>query len=193
MDRPLRVAVADDEPVMQLYLEEMLAEFKHEVVAVAGDGRSLVDLCRHNLADLVITDIKMPVMDGIAAVHEIYRERIVPVVFLTGYNSLESTDAARPDFVFVYLVKPVGESELRGAIDLAMRRFGEFQTLADECGDPRTALAHWHTVEMAKEIVAAREELDESQAFDRLRRIAGSDNCSLAETASAIVQSDLVG
>ena len=64
----------------------MLGHLGYEVVAEASDGHTAVELAKRLAPDLVIMDIKMPDMDGIAAANEISRERIAPVVLLTAYS-----------------------------------------------------------------------------------------------------------
>lgn len=179
----LRIAVADDEPVMQMYLEETLTGLGHEVTVVAKDGRDLVDKWRLHPADLIITDIKMPVLDGLAAVREIYRESIVPVVFLTGYNSLDNIDHRPAEFVFVYLVKPVGEEDLRRAVDTGVRLRDEFQLFADDCGGARCALEMWGLVERAKEVIEERIVLQGRTPFEWLRRDADEHGRTLIDAA----------
>ena len=56
----LKVVVADDERDMRQFLQEMLTHLGHTVVGAAEDGRQLVDQCRTNAPDLIVTDIKMP-------------------------------------------------------------------------------------------------------------------------------------
>ena len=80
MSQSLRVVVADDEPDMRDYFRKGLLRLGHQVVAAAADGRELVEQCRALRPDLVITDIKMPELDGIDAATQIYRERPVPVI-----------------------------------------------------------------------------------------------------------------
>ncbi|HRX78261.1 MAG TPA: response regulator, partial [Pirellulaceae bacterium] len=72
MESRLRIAVADDEPDMQEYFEKILPRLGHEVVSIAETGRQLVEHCETLNPDLVITDIKMPDMDGIEAATAIY-------------------------------------------------------------------------------------------------------------------------
>jgi AmiR/NasT family two-component response regulator len=188
-ERALRIAVADDEPVMQLYLEETLTDFGHEVTGVAKDGLELVEFWEKRPADLIITDIKMPTMDGVSAVREIYRRKTVPVVLLTGYNSLESIGAENEDFVMVYLVKPIGAEELQKAIGTAMQRFAEFDMLVKECGDLSTAHKHRRLIERAKELLATCHGIDEPQAFEKLRSMVGEGHSSLSEAAASVVRS----
>jgi response regulator NasT len=72
MSQPLQIAVADDEPDMRDYFRKILPHLGHAVVAVAENGRELVEQCKALRPDLVITDIKMPDMDGIDAAVRIY-------------------------------------------------------------------------------------------------------------------------
>ena len=67
MNTELRIAVADDEPDMRKYFQRILPRLGHKVVAVAENGRALVDLCFQHQPDLVITDIFMPVLPGLYA------------------------------------------------------------------------------------------------------------------------------
>lgn len=187
-NQPLRIAVADDEPVMQMYMQETLEEFGHEVSFVAQNGRELLEYWRLDPPDLIITDIKMPVMDSLAAMREIYRHGTVPVVFITGYNSLENIDANDENFVLVFLVKPVGADDLRGAIDIAMRRFGEYELLVEECGERSLALAHRRLVERAKELLMARQGMGEAHAFQYLQQQVRDGCANLTAAATAVLR-----
>ena len=82
---------------MREYLRELLPRLGHEVMVAEG-GRQLVELCRAFPPDLVITDIKMPDMDGIEAVEEVNREREVPVILVSAHHDAEPARAghARP-------------------------------------------------------------------------------------------------
>ena len=86
MSQSLRIVVADDERNMHEYLQEALPRLGHEVVGVAQTGRELVELCRRLQPDLVITDINMPDMDGLAASEEICRETPIPVIVVSAYH-----------------------------------------------------------------------------------------------------------
>src|SRR3974390_654941 len=123
MDRHLRIAVADDELDMRDYLQAILPCFGHLVVAVASTGRELVEKCRQARPDLVITDIKMPDMDGIDAASLIYAEVPAPIILVSAYHDAELIARAEADHVLGYLVKPIKQSDLEPAIALAMRRF----------------------------------------------------------------------
>ncbi len=124
MSRSLRIAVADDEPDMQDYFRTILPRLGHEVVAVAEDGRELVAPCRAHRPDLVITDIKMPDMDGIDAAAQIYRDGPIPVILVSAYHDAEFIRRAEADHILAYLVKPIKQADLEPAIahrDAAVR------------------------------------------------------------------------
>ncbi len=84
--KSLRIAVADDEADVREFFERYLPRLGHQVVASAEDGRRLVELCRTAKPDLIITDVRMPGLDGLAAVGELFREQSVPVIVVTAYS-----------------------------------------------------------------------------------------------------------
>ena len=131
--QPLRVAVADDEPEIRDYLKEALPRLGHEVVAVASTGRELVDLVRATAPDLVITDIKMPDMDGIDAAVTLYKQRPVPVILVSAFHDAELIARAEADHIMGYLVKPIKQPDLEPVIILAMRRQGREARLLESC------------------------------------------------------------
>ena len=132
MTRALRIVVADDEPDMQDYFRTILPLLGHEVVAAAGTGRELVEQCRATQPDLVITDIKMPEMDGIEAAIAIYQERPVPIILVSAHHDAELLRRAEADHILGYLVKPIKQADLEPVIVLAVRRFEQFQELRKE-------------------------------------------------------------
>ena len=112
MKRTLRIVVADDEQDMREYYQRLLPRLGHQVVGTASNGQELIELCRTTLPALVITDIKMPVMDGIEAAIQIYRERPVPVILVSAYHDAELIARAEADHVQGYLVKPIKPVDL---------------------------------------------------------------------------------
>ncbi|MEO9109886.1 MAG: response regulator, partial [Jatrophihabitantaceae bacterium] len=103
---PLRVLIAEDEALIRLDLREMLREEGFDVVGEAADGEQAVALAKELLPDLVICDIKMPKMDGIAAAAQIAGKRIAPVVMLTAFSQRDLIERARDAGAMAYLVKP---------------------------------------------------------------------------------------
>ena len=150
MDRHLRIAVADDELDMRDYLQAILPCFGHLVVAVASTGRELVEKCRQERPDLVITDIKMPDMDGIAAASQICKDFPIPVILVSAYHDHDLVERAGEDHILAFLVKPIKQADLEPAIAIATRRFEQFQALRREAADLRQALENRKLIERAK-------------------------------------------
>lgn len=190
MQIKLRIAVADDEPDMQEYLEKVLTRLGHKVVSVASTGLELVEHCREHSPDLIISDIKMPELDGIEAATEIYEEQAVPVVLVSAFHDRDLIDRAECDHIMAYLVKPIKQADLEPAIALAMKRFQQFETVKREATDLRQALEDRKFIERAKGIMMRRAGLDEQAAFTQLQKLSSDKNVKMAEVARSIVFSD---
>ena len=187
MTTRLRIAVADDEPDMRDYFQKSLTRLGHQVVAVAADGRELVEKCRAAAPDLVITDIKMPDLDGIDAAAQLYRERPVPVILVSAYHDPSLIERAEADHILAYLVKPIKQADLAPAIGLAMRRFEQFEELRREAADLRQALEDRKVIERAKGVLMKRANLDEQDAFRRLQKLASEKSRKLVDIAQMVL------
>jgi AmiR/NasT family two-component response regulator len=187
MSQSLRIAVADDEPDMRDYFQKCLTRLGHQVVAIAADGNELVEKCRTAAPDLVITDIKMPDMDGIDAATRLYRERPVPVILVSAFHDATLIERAEADHILGYLVKPIKQADLVPAIALAMRRFEQFETLRREAADLRQALEDRKVIERAKGVLMKRANLDEQDAFRRLQKLASEKSRKLIDIAQMVL------
>jgi two-component system, response regulator PdtaR len=190
MTRALRIAVADDELDMRDYFQQILPILGHEVVAVAQDGRELVEQCRELKPDLVITDIKMPDMDGIDAATQIYRNGPIPVILVSAYHDPEFIRRAEANHILAYLVKPIKQADLEPVIAIAIRRFEQFQDLRKEAADLKQALEDRKVIEKAKGLLMKKASLDEHDAFRRLQRLASDKNKKLIEVAQMILMAE---
>jgi response regulator NasT len=189
MNRPLNVVVADDERDTREFLQELVTRMGHRVAA-ASDGRELVEVCRQARPDLVIADVRMPGLDGITAAAEVNRERPVPFVLVTAHHDAETLARAGAEPVVGYLVKPVKPADVESAVTLALRRFEQQQALRKEAHDLRQALEDRKLIERAKGIIMRRLQVEEEDAFRRLRRRASDHNVKAVEAARAVVDAD---
>lgn len=183
----LRIAVADDEAELRAFLESTLSEMGHAVVAVAENGAQLVRECKSLKPDLAITDIMMPDMDGLDAAKQIYEDRPIPIILVSGYHDPEFIARASQRHILGYLVKPLKPADLLPAISVAMRRFEEFSSLKKEASDLRQALEDRKTIERAKGLIMKQSGLDEPAAFQRLQKLARSNQKKLVEVAAMII------
>jgi two-component system, response regulator PdtaR len=190
MNRPLRVVVADDEPELLAYCESMLSDLGHEVVGRATDGSELIQICRVARPDLVITDVKMPVKDGIEAVREIFRESPLRVILVTGYHAPGHIYDALREMVLAYLAKPFQRRELLLAIDRVEQRFEEFLALTEQGVEAQEAIGSGEILRLAKGILMKRQGLDDREAFQQLRRLAQERGTTLAAASQSVIDSE---
>jgi response regulator NasT len=190
MNVPLRIAVADDESRMRDYYREILPLLGHRVTAAAGSGRELVECCRGARPDLVITDIKMPDMDGIDAAREVCRGEPLPVILVSGYHEPDLFERAKAEHILAYLVKPIKQADLEAAISIAMQRFEQFQALRREAGELRQALEDRKVIERAKGLLMKMAGLDEPEAFRRLQKLARDHNQKMIEVAQMVLRAE---
>jgi DNA-binding NarL/FixJ family response regulator len=113
----IRVLLADDQPLLRTGFRMILeAEPDIEVVGEAGDGESAVRLARRDRPDVVLMDIRMPVMDGVAATRELTREDGLRVLILTTFHLDEYVVEALRAGASGFLLKDVPAAELTAAI-----------------------------------------------------------------------------
>jgi AmiR/NasT family two-component response regulator len=185
---PRRVVIAEDEALIRMDLAEMLAEEGYDVVGQVGDGARAVELVEQERPDLVILDVKMPVLDGIAAAERIARARIAPVVILTAFSQRELVDRARDAGAMAYLVKPFNRSDLVPAIEIAVSRFAELGALEREVADLGEQIAARKAVDRAKGILQRELGLSEPEAFRWIQKTAMDLRRSMREVAEGVVE-----
>jgi two-component system, response regulator PdtaR len=183
----LRVLVVEDEALIRLDLTEMLTEEGYVIAGEAGDGEQAVALARELRPDLVIMDVKMPKMDGIAAAGSIVEEKIAPVVMLTAFSQRDLIEQARDAGAMAYLVKPFARHELVPAIELAVSRFAEKRALEDEVATLTDRLETRKIVDRAKGLLMTRQNMSEPEAFRWIQRTAMDRRTTMKAVAEAIV------
>jgi AmiR/NasT family two-component response regulator len=182
-----RVVIAEDEALIRMDLAEMLGEQGYEVVGEAADGARAVALAEELRPDLVILDVRMPVLDGIAAAERIASQRIAPVVILTAFSQRELVERARDAGAMAYLVKPFSASDLVPAIEMAMSRFAEVDLLEREVADLTDRLETRKLVDRAKSVLQTQLSLSEPEAFRWIQKTAMDLRLSMRQVAEGVV------
>jgi AmiR/NasT family two-component response regulator len=185
--QPRRVVIAEDEALIRMDLAEMLGEQGYEVVGEAGDGARAVVLAEELRPDLVILDVRMPVLDGIAAAERIASQRIAPVVILTAFSQRELVERARDAGAMAYLVKPFSASDLVPAIEMAVSRFAEVEALEREVADLTERLETRTLVDRAKSALQTQLGLSEPDAFRWIQKTAMDLRLSMRQVAQGVV------
>lgn len=179
--------IAEDEALIRLDLAEMLAEEGYDVVGQAGDGEEAIELAMELRPDLVVMDVKMPKLDGIAAASQIAQARIAPVVMLTAFSQRELVERARESGAMAYLVKPFTKSDLVPAIEMAMSRFAEIKALEHEVGDLTDQLATRKAIERAKGLLQEALSISEPEAFRWIQRTAMDLRLTMQQVAQGVI------
>jgi response regulator NasT len=187
-----RVVIAEDEALIRLDLKEMLEEEGFEVVGEAGDGETAVSLTQQTKPDLVILDVKMPVMDGITAAEQIARDRIAPVVMLTAFSQRDLVERAREAGAMAYLVKPFSKSDLLPAIEIALSRYAQIAALESEVSDLQERLATRKIIDRAKGVRQTEHGRTEPAAFRWIQKVSMDGRRSMREVAQGVVDGTFV-
>jgi two-component system, response regulator PdtaR len=183
----IRILIADDEPIIRLDLRQMLESLEYEVIAEAMNGQEAVDLAREHKPDVIIMDVKMPVMDGIEAVNIITAENIAPAILLTAYADKELINRAKEAGAFAYLVKPFKPSDLAPTIEVARARFEHNILLTKEVANLEERLEARKAIDRAKGILMEQHNLNETEAYRRIQVQSMNLRKTMREVADAII------
>ena len=182
-----RVVVAEDETLIRLDIIEILRGEGFDVVAEADNGERAVELAEELKPDLVLMDVKMPVMDGITAAEKIAKARIAPVVLLTAFSQKELVERARDAGAMAYVVKPFTPNDLIPAIEIALSRHEEIKALEAEVSDLQEQFATRKLVERAKSLLITKMGLTEPEAFRWIQKTSMDRRLSMREVAETII------
>ena len=190
---PFRVVIAEDEALIRLDLKEMLEEEGYVVAGEAADGETAVALTENLRPDLVILDVKMPVLDGISAAERIAAGHLAPVVILTAFSQRELVERARDAGAMAYLVKPFTKADLVPAIEIAASRFQEITALESEVGTLRDRLEVRKLLDRAKGLLQAERGLTEAEAFRWIQKTSMDRRTTMRDVAAELLAGGLSG
>lgn len=184
----LRVVVVEDDPTVRLFLKETLEnQYGHQVVGEVDNGTDMVRVVLETEPDVVVFDIHLPRMNGLDALRQIYQEKIVAAVAITGDRDQHLVRRALEEHVLAYLVKPVEAHQLGPALLIAWGRFEELKNLSDENHSLRQNLQNRKTIERAKGVLMKRHRWSEAEAFRRLQRGAMNRRTTMVELAQSVL------
>jgi two-component system, response regulator PdtaR len=187
----LKIVVVEDDPTMRLFLKDVLEnQLGHEVVGEAATGTDMVRTVLDLEPDVVVFDIHLPHMSGLDALRQIYQERIVAAVAITGDRDKDLVRRALEEHVLAYLVKPVEAHQLDPALLIAWARFDELRGLTTENASLRQTLTNRKIIERAKGVLMKRHRWSEPDAFRRLQRGAMNRRVQMVDLAQAILNGE---
>ncbi|WP_129632088.1 ANTAR domain-containing response regulator [Candidatus Oscillochloris fontis] len=185
-----RILIAEDNDLVSLTLEEQLRGLGYDVVGIARNGAEAITLAGRLKPDLIMMDIRMPEMEGTEAAARIRDLMAVPIIMLTAYADKETVRKAEAAGALAYLVKPVNENELPPAINIALARFKEVQSLRTQVNELEDSLEARKLIERAKGILMQRLGLNERDAYERLRQRARDKRAKMKDIAQAIIEAE---
>ena len=186
--KPYRIVMADDESLICMDLKEMLEEAGHEVVGIGGDGVEALDLVREKKPDLVILDVQMPRLDGIAAAKMIAHDNLAPVVLLTAFGDEDMIERAKNSFVFGYVMKPVSERVLFPAIEMAVGQFAHKKEIVTHAREVEKELAGRKIIDRAKSLLMSYYGISEEEAHRKMQLTSMKRGLSVSEVAQKIIK-----
>ena len=190
---PIKVVIADDDPLTRLDLRRSLEHIGLRVLGDAGDGREALALTRALHPNLLILDIMMPQMDGLEAARVARSEGLAPVMLLTGYAEEDMVAQADAAGVLAYLRKPFRQEDLGPAIAIALGRHRERQALEDDVEALKEKMEARKLVGRAKALLMERHNLTEREAFYRIQAQSLTLQKPAHEIAKAIITASEMG
>nr|WP_235857128.1 response regulator [Occultella glacieicola] len=179
--------MAEDEALIRLDVVETLNEAGYEVVGEAGDGEAAVRLATELEPDIVVMDVKMPVLDGISAAERITKARIAPVVLLTAFSQTELVERARDAGAMAYVVKPFTPNDLLPALEIALSRHQEIAALESEVADLTDRFETRKRVDRAKGLLMTKMGLSEPESFRWIQKTSMDRRLTMREVADAVI------
>lgn len=190
---PVKIILADDEPLLRLDLRTMLEQEGYMVVGEADDGRQAVEITRSLRPDLAILDIMMPQMNGLDAARAIRDADLAAVLVLSGYGQRDVLDRADAAGVQAFLNKPIRKDDLMTAVPLAVSRFRERLRLQAEITELKEKMEARKVVGRAKALLMERYNLTEREAFYRIQAKSQMLQKPAHEIAQAIITASELG
>lgn len=181
------VVVAEDEALIRMDIVEILQDQGFTVVAEADNGQRALELAEEHQPDLVLMDVKMPIMDGITAAEEINKKQLAPVVLLTAFSQKELVDRAAEAGAMAYVVKPFSPQDLIPAIEVAMSRYDQIKALQNEVSSVKGQFETRKQVERAKSLLVNKMGLTEPEAFRWIQKTSMDRRLSMREVAETII------
>jgi CheY-like chemotaxis protein len=115
---PMRILIVEDERLVSLDLQRRLQRLGHVVVGVAASGEEAIAHAQRFQPDLVLMDVHLRgTMDGIEAAQHLWAQSEIPVIFLSGYTTVETLERVWHTVPAGYLSKPFFEEQLRLALE----------------------------------------------------------------------------
>ncbi|QIB70448.1 response regulator [Aminipila butyrica] len=186
--KDIRIVIAEDEPITRMDLKEMLLDAGYSVAGEATEGFDAIEMCKRINPDVVILDIKMPLLDGLSAAKVITEERTAgTVILLTAYSDEEFISRAAKIGASGYIVKPIDERALVPNIEIALARSREVYQIRQQCEAITERLENRTIIEKAKGQLMVSMRMTENEAYEYIKNLSKEKKVSMKRIAEIIL------
>lgn len=180
--------VDDDQPIRE-ELRRFFSGTSYRVVGEAPDGMEAVALCRQLQPDVVLLDVKIPLVNGIDAARLIREERSARcIVMLTSFDDQACVEQALAAGAAGYLTKPLQAEDILPTLELCLSHTKEYYLLEKRCGNLRRRLASREIVDRAKLTIMEERGLSEEDAYVLIRELSRRKNLSMEQVAHSLLE-----
>lgn len=185
------ILIVDDEPIIRLDIRDMLEQAGYNVVSEAGDGFEAIQLAQEFHPDIIIMDIKMPLLDGLTASKRIMSENLTSgIILLTAYSDTQFIEKAKDFGALGYLIKPLNEGALIPMVELSLAKGAEFKKMSEEIIKLNKKLSDRKIIEQAKGKLMSLENITEEAAYQKIRTISMEKRVPMIDIAETLVLID---
>jgi response regulator NasT len=185
----VKVLIAEDESLIRLDLSETLSSLGFEVVDAVSNGKDAIARAHDLSPDVVLLDVKMPVMDGLTAADLLNQEGYC-CILITAFSSPEIVSRATEIGVYGYIVKPWRAENLRPAIEIGYAQHLRRNQLTEAISQQEHDLFEHKLIDRARAIIISKYNLNESEAFKVMQRAAMDGRKQMIEVAQSIIDAN---
>jgi response regulator NasT len=189
LTRKARLLLVDDDRLVLSTLGSGLLDAGYEITTAESAEDAEVLLASGMRPDLAIIDIRMTGQDGLYLARRLRELDHIPFMMLSAYSEQRMIDQASRHGALGYLVKPLDTPQLLPAVEAALSRANELQSLRETRAQLQAALDAERDISIAIGITMALHQLQRQDAFELLRKTARSQRRKLAELAVEIIRS----
>lgn len=185
------ILICEDEPIILMDLREILESNGFNVVATAKDGYDAIELFKIHNPNIMILDIKMPMIDGLKVAEIVSKEnKDTGIIMLTAHCDKDTIEKANKANVISFLTKPISENALVAAVSVAINRQNNQVKTDQELFRVKEELKNRKIIDRAKGILMDKQNLTEGEAYSYLRKSAMDKGCTIGKISEIVIISN---
>lgn len=188
-----KLLIADDETLIRMDLKSAFKGTCFQVVGEARDGFSAIELFKRFHPEVILMDVKMPVMNGLDASKVILKmDPSVSIILLTAYCNEDLMIEAKKIGLSGYIMKPVNSSNIVPTIEMMHRNFRNYHSAQRELEKTQQRLDNRIVIDKAKGILMKQKQCSEEEAYQEIKNISKERNFAMSKVAQLIISNHKV-